>query len=61
MEKNTLQRLVDAGVEFTDISRKQAESIVQSMVKAGEVRRSDAEKAVQTLLDRGRETSERLS
>ena len=37
MAKTTLQRLVDAGVEFSDISRKQAESIVQSMVKAGEV------------------------
>ncbi len=61
MAKTTLQLLVDAGVEFSDISRKQAESIVQSMVKAGEVRRSDAEQAVQTLLDRGRETSERLN
>ena len=60
MAKTTLQRLVDAGVEFRNISRKQAESIVQSMVKAGEVGRDDAEKAVQTLLDRGRETSENM-
>jgi polyhydroxyalkanoate synthesis regulator phasin len=61
MAKSTVQRLVDAGVEFTDMSRKQAESIVKSLVKAGEVRRADADKAVQTLLDRSRETSDRVA
>ena len=54
MAKTTVQRLVDAGVEFSDISRKQAESIVKSLGKVGEVRRADTEKAVQTLLERGR-------
>ena len=61
MAQNALQRLLDAGVEFTNISRKQAESIVSSLVKAGEVRRADAEQAVQDLLARGRETTDRLA
>ncbi|MEO1058485.1 MAG: hypothetical protein AAFY28_16375 [Actinomycetota bacterium] len=59
MAKSTLQRLIDAGVEFTNMSRKQAESIVKQMVKAGDVRRADADKAVQELLSRSRETSDR--
>lgn len=61
MAQNALQRLLDAGVEFTNLSRKQAESIVSSLVKAGEVRRADAEQAVQDLLARGRETTDRLA
>ena len=59
MAKSTFQRLIDAGVEFTNITRKQAESIVKQMVKAGDVRKSDADKAVQELLSRGRETSDK--
>ena len=59
MAKSTFQRLIDAGVEFTNITRKQAESIVKQMVNAGDVRKSDADKAVQELLSRGRETSDK--
>ena len=61
MAQPRVQRLVDAGTDFSDASRKQAESIVKALVKAGEVRRADAERAVQTLLDRSRETSDRFS
>ena len=61
MANPTVQRLVDAGTEFSDTLRKQAESIVKALVKAGELRRADAEKAVQTLMERGRETSDRIS
>jgi polyhydroxyalkanoate synthesis regulator phasin len=60
MANTTVQRIVDAGADFSDMSRKQAESIVKALVKAGEVRRADAEKAVQTIVDRSRETSDRL-
>ncbi len=61
MAKSTLQRLIDAGVEFTNMTRKQAESIVKQLVKAGDVRRADADKAVQELLSRSKETSDRWS
>ena len=61
MPTNPLQKLLETGAEFTEMSRQQAESVVQSLVKAGEVRRSEAEEAVQRLLDRGRETAAALA
>jgi polyhydroxyalkanoate synthesis regulator phasin len=57
MAKNTLQRLLDAGVQFGEMSRKQAEGVVKQLVKAGAVRRSESEASVQALLDRSRETA----
>jgi polyhydroxyalkanoate synthesis regulator phasin len=57
MAKNTLQRLLDAGVQFGEMSRKQAERVVKQFVKAGAVRRSEAEASVQALLERSRETA----
>ena len=57
MAKNTLQRLLDAGVQFGEMSRKQAEGVVKQLVKAGAVRRSEAEASVQALLERSRETA----
>ena len=41
-----LKRLLDAGMQFTEMSQKKAEKIVNDFVKAGEVRRKDAEKPV---------------
>ena len=61
MATTMIQRLLDAGVEFTNLSKKQAEAIVSSLVNAGEVRKRDAEAAVQSLLDRTRETSTKLT
>lgn len=61
MANTTIKDYVDAGVQFTEMSRKQAETLVKSLVKAGEVRRKDAEQLVQSLLTRGKETTDRLS
>jgi len=61
MPKSQFEKLIDAGVQFTEVSRKQAESVVNSLVKSGEVRRQDAEQLVQSLVDRGRETSEMIA
>src|SRR4249919_326525 len=55
---DTLKRLLDSGVEFTDMSQKNAEKIVSDFVKAGELRRKDAETVVQHLVERGRESTE---
>ena len=61
MANSSLQRLLDAGVQFGEVSRKQAESVVRQLVKAGEVPRTDAEKMVRELVERGKDTSERMS
>ena len=60
MATTMIQRLLDAGVEFTNLSKKQAEAIVTSLVNSGEVQRRDTEAAVQSLLERTRETSSRV-
>src|SRR5688572_16835512 len=57
MAKNSLQKLLEAGVQFGEMSRQQAETAVKKLVKAGDVRRSETEAMVQTLLERGRETA----
>jgi polyhydroxyalkanoate synthesis regulator phasin len=60
MADNPLQKLVETGAQFTEVSRKQAEAAVKSLVKAGAVRRSDAEDLAQRLVDRGRNTTTQL-
>src|SRR6187431_1372032 len=61
MEIPSIQQLIDAGVEFTEVTRKQADTFVKQLVQAGDVQKRDAETIVQQLVDRGRETSERIS
>ena len=60
MATNFIKRLIDAGTQFGETSRDNAERVVNEMVKAGKVRRRDAEQTIQTLVERGRETSERI-
>ena len=57
MAKNTLQKLLESGVQFSEMTRKQAEAAVKKLVKAGEVRRSETEATVQTLIERGKATA----
>src|SRR6056297_321309 len=59
MAQSTLQRLLDAGMQFGEVSRKQAEGVVRALVSAGEVQKRDAEKLVGGLVERGKDTSER--
>jgi len=61
MEIPTIQQLIDAGVEFTEVTRERADAFVKQLVDRGEVQRRDAERVVQELVDRGRETSERIA
>ena len=61
MEIPTIQQLIDAGVEFTEVTREEADAFVKQLVDKGEVQRRDAERVVQELVDRGRETSERIA
>lgn len=58
--KPLLKRLLDTGMQFSEMSQSNAEKIVGDLVKAGQLRRKDAEKSVQSLVDRGRATTEHL-
>ena len=55
-----VKRLLDAGMQFTEMSQSSAEKLVNEFVKAGQVRRKDAGKTVQELVDRGRSSTEHL-
>ena len=57
MAKNPIQNLIDSGLQFTEMQRKEAEKVVKKLVKSGEVRRAEAEKTVQSLIERGKETT----
>ena len=58
--KPLLKRLLDAGMQFTEVSQEQAEKIVNELVKSGKARRKDSEELVQQLVDRGRSATEQL-
>ena len=60
MARNMIKRLLDAGMQFTEMSQSSAEKLVHELVHNGQVRRKDAEKTVQQLLERGRTSSEQI-
>ena len=53
-----LKRMLDAGMQFTEMSQEQAEKLVKEFVKAGQARRKDSSELVQQLVDRGRTATE---
>jgi polyhydroxyalkanoate synthesis regulator phasin len=55
-----LKRLLDAGMQFTEMSQEQAEKLVKEFVKNGQARRKDSEQLVQQLVDRGRSVTEQV-
>jgi polyhydroxyalkanoate synthesis regulator phasin len=59
-ENDLLKRYLDAGVAFTDMTRKKAEAIVKDLIKSGEVQREQAQDRVEDLLERSRRSSESL-
>jgi polyhydroxyalkanoate synthesis regulator phasin len=61
MAKSTLKSYIEAGAQFTEMPRQQAEAFVKGLVKSGDIRRRDAEVLLQTMLARGRETSDRIT
>ncbi len=54
------QRYIDAGVNFTQVSRAWAEELVQDLVKSGAVQRKEAQAKVEELVERSRKSSESL-
>ena len=57
MPTNPLKQLLDNSIQLTELSRKQLEEAVNSLVKAGAVNRSDSDATVQSLLERGRQVA----
>jgi polyhydroxyalkanoate synthesis regulator phasin len=55
------QQYLDAGRAWTQMTRKQAESVVGDLVKAGDLQQKRAKKAVDELLERSRKNAEELS
>jgi len=59
-ENDLLRRSLDAGVAFTQLTRKRAESIVREWVRNGEVNREQATARVEELLERSRQNTDAL-
>lgn len=55
-----LKRMLDAGMQFTEMSQKQAEKLVKQFVKAGQARKKDSDELVKQIVDRGRNLSEQM-
>jgi polyhydroxyalkanoate synthesis regulator phasin len=55
-----IQKLIDSGQDFTQVTRKRAEAIVRDLVKSGQLRVEDAQAAIEQLTERGRESTERM-
>ena len=55
-----LKRMLDAGMQFTEMSQKQAEKLVKEFVKTGQARKKDSDEMVRQIVDRGRSLSEQI-
>ena len=61
MAKSSIKKFLEAGYQFSEMSRDKAEDVVRKLVKSGDVRAKDAEQMIQTLVERGRDTTERIA
>ena len=55
---DSLQRYIDAGVAFTNMTRKKAEELVNELVQNGDLQRGEARARVDDLLERSRQGTE---
>lgn len=61
MPQNELfKRYLDAGMQFSQMTRERAEAIVRDLVKAGEVQAEQTQTLVTEVLERSRKNTERL-
>jgi polyhydroxyalkanoate synthesis regulator phasin len=54
------KRYLEAGVEFSQMTRTRAENIVKELIRAGEVQREQRQERVEELLNRSRKNTEEL-
>ncbi len=57
---DSFQRYLDAGIAFTNLTRKKAEELVSELVKNGDIHTDEAKARVDELLERGRHSTELL-
>ena len=55
---DSLQRYIDAGIAFTNMTRKKAEELVTELVQSGDLQRGEAKAKVDELLERSRQGTE---
>ena len=55
---DSLQRYIDAGIAFTNMTRKKAEDLVTELVQSGDLQRGEAKARVDELLERSRQGTE---
>jgi polyhydroxyalkanoate synthesis regulator phasin len=55
---DNLQRYIDAGIAFTNMTRRKAEDLVAELVKNGDIQTDEARARVDELLERGRRSTE---
>src|SRR5436305_6549305 len=61
MPQNELfKRYLEAGMQFSQMTRERAEAIVRDLVKAGEVQAEQTQTMVAEVLDRSRKNTERF-
>jgi len=58
--KDALQKYLDAGIAFTNLTRARAEDLVQELVQSGEFQRGEAKARVDDLIERSRKGREAL-
>jgi polyhydroxyalkanoate synthesis regulator phasin len=55
---DSLQRYIDAGVAFTNMTRRKAEDLVSELVQNGDLQRGEAKARVDEILERSRQGTE---
>lgn len=60
-QTDALKRYLEAGMAFTQLTRKRAEQVVKDLVAAGDLQRSQAKEAIDELVDRSRRNTDVLA
>jgi polyhydroxyalkanoate synthesis regulator phasin len=55
---DSLQRYIDAGIAFTNMTRKKAEELISEFVQNGDLQRGEGKARVEELLERSRQGTE---
>ena len=60
-QTDALKRYLEAGMAFTQLTRKRAEQVVKDLVAAGDLQRNQAKEAIDELVERSRKNTDVLA
>ena len=60
-QSDALKRYLEAGMAFTQLTRKRAEQVVKDLVAAGDLQRNQAKEAIDELIERSRTNTDALA